>query len=321
MGFMGTFGAIGYAISASLFFLLGLLLLTSWRGRMQGALLVTALFVSATWGALLAIQAAWGQVDINWMWALETLRDLAWLTFLGRLLDLQLQGHPAQQRILRGILGAILGLGALFVLPVESWASQLAGFGGLNLAAIRLALQMALSITGLALVEQIFRNTPWQHRWGVKFLCLSTGSLFAFDFFLFADALLFKRLDAGIWLARGAATAVAVPLLAVAAARNPQWSFDLFLSRKFVFHSTTFVAAGDLSVADVAGWLLHSLLRGRMELCHPDRILLRCRAGPDCSPFFRALPFPHQGIHQQALLQLSLRLPGGMASSYQCPLR
>ena len=244
MGFMGTFGAIGYAISASLFFLLGLLLLTSWRGRMQGALLVTALFVSATWAALLAIQAAWGQVDINWIWALETLRDLAWLTFLGRLLDLQLQGHPAQQRILRGILGAILGLGALFVLPVESWASQLAGFGGLNLAAIRLALQMALSITGLALVEQIFRNTPWQHRWGVKFLCLSTGSLFAFDFFLFADALLFKRLDAGIWLARGAATAVAVPLLAVAAARNPQWSFDLFLSRKFVFHSTTFVAAG-----------------------------------------------------------------------------
>jgi putative PEP-CTERM system histidine kinase len=244
MRFLDIFGAIGYAISATLFFLLGLLLLTSWRGRMQGALLVTALFISAAWAAFLAAQAAGNDIEMTWIWALEVLRDLSWLTFLGRLLDLQLQGNPSQQRTLRRVLGAILGVGALFVLPLESWAPNLPWFAGLDLATGRLALQMTLIVAGLALVEQIFRNTPWQHRWGIKFLCLSVGSLFAFDFFLFADALLFKRLDADIWLARGAATVLAAPLLAVAAARNPQWSFDLFLSRKVVFHSTAFAAAG-----------------------------------------------------------------------------
>jgi putative PEP-CTERM system histidine kinase len=140
---------------------------------------------------------------------------------------------------------------------VESWGTGLAWLSDLDLSTARLAVHMVMAISGLALVEQIFRNTPWQYRWGVKFLCLSTGSLFAFDFFLFADALLFKRLDIDIWLARGAATALAIPLLAVAAARNPQWSFDLFLSRKLVFHSTAFVAAGIyLVVMSLAGYYI-----------------------------------------------------------------
>jgi len=254
---METFGTVSYAISALLFGILGLLLLTSWRGRMQGGLLITALFVSAVWAAVLAVHSLWAPVDMAWIWALEMLRNLAWLTFLGRLLDLQFEGHPAQQRVLRRTLGAVLGLGALFVLPVESWGTGLAWLGDLDLSTMRLAVHMVMAISGLALVEQIFRNTPWQYRWGVKFLCLSTGSLFTFDFFLFADALLFKRLDLDIWLARGAATAMAIPLLAVAAARNPQWSFDLFLSRKLVFHSTAFVAAGIyLVLMSLAGYYI-----------------------------------------------------------------
>jgi putative PEP-CTERM system histidine kinase len=244
MEFLDTFGTIGYAVAATLFLLLGVLLLTSWRGRMQGALLVTALFISALWAGVLAAQAAWHTTDMATIWGLEVLRNLGWLAFLGRLLDLQLQGTPTQQRTLRLGLSVVLGIGALFIVPTEAWLSQLPWLSDLDWATVRLAVQMSLAITGLALVEQVFRNTPWQHRWGVKFLCLSTGSLFAFDFFLFANALLFKRLDGDIWLARGGATALAVPLLAVAAARNPQWSFDLFLSRKFVFHSTAFVSAG-----------------------------------------------------------------------------
>jgi len=107
------------------------------------------------------------------------------------------------------------------------------------------------------LVEQVFRNTPFQHRWGVKFLCLGVGGLFAFDFFFFADALLFQRLDFNIWVARGAASALAAPLIGVSAARNPQWSFDLFVSRKVVFHSTALFAAGIyLFVMSLAGYYI-----------------------------------------------------------------
>jgi putative PEP-CTERM system histidine kinase len=242
--FLDTFGAIGYALSATLFALLGLLLLTSWRGRMQGALLVTAVFFSAAWAAVVAAQAAWHGIDMAWIWAFEAMRNLSWLVFLGRLLNLQIEGSRTQQRTLRRLLGLLVLVGAVFIFPVEDLAAGLPVLASTDLAVARLSLQVALAVAGLALIEQIFRNTPWQHRWGVKFLCLSIGSLFAFDFFLFADALLFRRLDTDIWLARGAANALAVPLLAVAVARNPQWSFDIFVSRKFVFHSTTFLAAG-----------------------------------------------------------------------------
>ncbi len=244
MRFLDTFGAIGYALSALLYGGLGLLLLTSWRGRMQGILLFTAVLVSAAWAALLAAQAAWQATDMAWIWALEVLRNLTWLVFLGRLLDLQLEGSPAQQATLRRWLGALLLVGTVFVFPVEDLAGRWWFLGTADLTTARLAVQVSLAVAGLALIEQIFRNTPWQHRWGVKFLCLSIGSLFAFDFFLYADALLFKRLDAEIWLARGAANTLAVPLLGVAVARNPQWSFDFFVSRTFVFHSTAFLAAG-----------------------------------------------------------------------------
>jgi putative PEP-CTERM system histidine kinase len=93
-------------------------------------------------------------------------------------------------------------------------------------------------------VEQIYRNTPWQHRWGIKFLCFGLGSLFAYDFYFFADALLFGRVDYGLLLARGVVNALVVPFIAVSVARNPQWSFDLSVSRSVVIHSTTLIATG-----------------------------------------------------------------------------
>jgi len=90
----------------------------------------------------------------------------------------------------------------------------------------------------------LYRNTAPEQRWGIKYLCFGLGSMFAFDFYLFSDALLFKRIDADLWYARGGVYAITVPLLAVSAARNPSWSLDLFVSRRVVFHTTTLLAAG-----------------------------------------------------------------------------
>jgi putative PEP-CTERM system histidine kinase len=96
----------------------------------------------------------------------------------------------------------------------------------------------------MVLVEQYYRNTPLEHRWGIKFLCLGLGAMFAFDFYLFSDALLFRRIDADIWFARGAINAIIVPLIALSAARNPQSSLDLVVSRKVVFHTTALFGTG-----------------------------------------------------------------------------
>ena len=234
-------GSAGYAADALAMAVLGLLLLTSWRGRLQGGLLLLAVMASVVWALLLAIQAQWHVVPVQLIWAAEAVRMVAWCVFLLRVLA---HGQSALAQRLRLLRWSVLGGGFLLLLPFEDWVPALLPGPGDWLAKARLIGQLLLTVVGLFLVEQMYRNTPWQHRWGIKFLCFGLGALFVYDFYFFADALLFGRLDPGVWLARGAVNALATPLLAVSIARNPQWSFDLAVSRTVVVHSTTLMAAG-----------------------------------------------------------------------------
>ena len=104
--------------------------------------------------------------------------------------------------------------------------------------------RLLLAVTGLLLVENLFRNTPEERRWGIKYLCIGLGGLFAYDFYLFSEALLFKRINPDLLHARGFVDAVIVPLIAVSAARNPEWSVEVFVSRRAIFHSSTLIGAG-----------------------------------------------------------------------------
>src|SRR5262245_64517780 len=44
-----------------------------------------------------------------------------------------------------------------------------------------------IALTGLVLVEQLYRNTTPERRWSVKHLCLGLGGVFAYDLYLYAD--------------------------------------------------------------------------------------------------------------------------------------
>jgi putative PEP-CTERM system histidine kinase len=107
------------------------------------------------------------------------------------------------------------------------------------------------------LVEQIYRNTPSEQRWAIKYLCVGVGGLFAYDFYMYANGLLFKQLDGAIWSARGVVFAMVVPLIAVSASRNPQWSLRVFVSRHVVFHTAALLGAGIyLLVMAAAGYYI-----------------------------------------------------------------
>ncbi len=234
-------GVIGYAADAAAMAILCLLLLTTWRGRLLGGLLLTAVSVSVLWAVLLAVQAKWHLVPTQLIWSAEAARMVAWCLFMLRMLA-PLRG--ANDGALRPLRLAVICGGIFLMLPFEDWLpAMIPGLGGVP-ASMRLIGQVLLMVAGLFLIEQLYRLTPWQHRWGIKFLCFGLGAIFVYDFYFFAEALLFGRLDRGVWLARGAVNAVITPLLAVSVARNPQWSFDLSVSRAVVVHSTTLVAAG-----------------------------------------------------------------------------
>ncbi len=73
---------------------------------------------------------------------------------------------------------------------------------------------------------------------------LGLAGMFAYDLFLFADAMLFRLLDPDLWAARGFVHALVIPFAAVATARNTAWTIDLHLSRGVVFHSTALLVSG-----------------------------------------------------------------------------
>ena len=68
--------------------------------------------------------------------------------------------------------------------------------------------------------------------------------MFAYDLFLYSQAQLLKGIEPVSWDARGFVIVLMVPLLAIAARRNPQWSLNVFVSRHVVFYTTSFMVIG-----------------------------------------------------------------------------
>jgi putative PEP-CTERM system histidine kinase len=240
-----SIGIIGYAVSATLFLLFSVMLVTSWRGRMEGIYLLIASLVTACW-ALSAIALQIGASDFTAVvyQASEIARNVAWFAFLLRLLANLEKATGSQRRNLVYIPIAIL-LGSTLLIAAEpmSYYLSLMDNGG-RTASLPLMGYLGFAITGLTLIEQLYRSTRPEMRWAVKYLYLGMGILFVYDFFLYAEALMFNKVDNTLWQARGLTSALAVPFIAIAATRNPSWSVRVFVSKQVVFHATTILASG-----------------------------------------------------------------------------
>lgn len=233
--------ALGYGLATLAFLGLSGLIVVSWRRQPQSRLLGLAATLTAVWGGLAALTAL-GRLPPGLQFLAEVARYGAWLGLLFYILNLRLPAGaalPAPLRALRVFVALLVaglllaGAFALLNVPVRvlsDWAGNL----GLVL----------LTVAGLVLVEQVFRSTRPQDRWAIKFLCLGLGGLFVYDFYLYANAALFQAMDARIWAARGYVAALVAPLIAVSAARNPEWSAPVGLSRTLVFHTASLLGAG-----------------------------------------------------------------------------
>lgn len=242
-------GQIGYGLAALAFGLLAILALSSWRGRLQGGLLVAAAILSVAWAAAAGLAnddpGHWRLVVI-----LEVLRNTLWLVFIARL-------TPAGQGI-HGLRNHLASLApAAFVLIYGIGATVNAGGveGIPVLVRALVSTGLVTAITGLVLLEQVYRAVRRGVRKAVLPLVIGLGALLAYDLFLYSHGLLFKGIHADLWAARGYANFSAVPFLLLAARRNPEWSVDVFVSRHVAFYTTSVVAIGVyLLVMAVAGY-------------------------------------------------------------------
>jgi putative PEP-CTERM system histidine kinase len=238
---LGLYAYLGAAIAYGFF---AILLLFSWRCSLQGKFLTVAVVISAIWAGLAADIAADGAYDAGAYQVFEILRYIAWYIFLLRLLDSASARNPGYLKFLRWALPLSIGFACLLLIYDY--------FVVLDFAGLSMPGHVFLAIIALAIIEQLFRNTAIRYRWSIKYLFIGAGCIFAFDFFLYVDAVLFRGFDQELWEIRGIVNLVAVPMLAIAAVRNKDWSLNVFVSRDIVLY-TTAITAGALYLLVMAG--------------------------------------------------------------------
>lgn len=241
--------SVSYGLSAVAFAVLALACQRSGNKELR---LQYPAAITSIW-ALFAAGQAWLNVGQELVALLEMGRNLAWLWFLWQGVK-RLRGNDTFDS--PGLTG--LGQG-LVLLGTVALAAQ----GAALLWPVRLTGLLAyvlipnlMAVFGMVLVEQFYRNTRPQERWGIKFLCLALGGMFAYDFYLYSEAMLFTGVSPDTWAARGAINTLLAPLLWISLRRRPE-NLPLAISHRMAFHSVALVGAGIyLMLMAAAGYYL-----------------------------------------------------------------
>jgi putative PEP-CTERM system histidine kinase len=238
-GSIATASTWSYGLAVAFYAAFALRIALGWSHSPGAVRLAGAVVATMAW-ALACIYAA--NVPSPSAFLAVSVADAAryalWFVFLALLM----RGAPAGRAAVSRWPGVAVAA-VLVALVLLSEALPLAPAIGIE-PRVEFALRLGLAVFGLALVEQLYRRAHQQARWAIKPLCLALGAVFGYELFFYADAMLFGRIDADIWIARGVATAIVVPFLAVATARNVGWTIEMHVSRGAVFHSTAIIVSG-----------------------------------------------------------------------------
>lgn len=241
---MTHIGVISYLSSVIAYTLLAVLLMTSWRGGKKGVLLVLVAVIQALWAGF-AAYASYGRDPANAGYVtLDSMRYIVWYLFLLQLIKPADDWSRQAQSYYRKWLAGSIMIGLL----VTVFDLSTRGFADLemssSLVTVRISLHVTLAIVGLVLIEQVYRNLSDDMRWSIKYLMLAAGLIFIYDLFVYSNGLLFRVLDEDLWNARGFVEALAVPLIAISAARNRNWELEIFVSRDIMLHTTAIIGGG-----------------------------------------------------------------------------
>lgn len=243
VGLTVNIGFLSHAIAAVAFVMLTVLLVAGRQKGNVGGWLLAASVITTVW----AVLAAYGEIAENPIpelaWTAEVLRSGAWVGFL--LTTLMQTWTTGYYKVARVMLPPLLALLCFATIANDIWFNGIEElFDDQSRFSLSMFGRLALAVAGLLLVENMVRNMLPYHRWAVKFFCIGISGIFAYDFFMYSDALLFHEVNSNLLDARGLTTAVVVPLLVVSIARNPIWSLDIFVSRQVIFHTATLIGAG-----------------------------------------------------------------------------
>ncbi len=234
----------GHGVSAAAHLLLVLYLVWSRRlataGGKSRALFLAAMAATVVWSATAALSVIWYETFSPWVAAyVDVTRQGLWIAFLVQLLPggLVATGVRFNQPLTRVAVVVVL-----IAIVLMAWGN--AGASDPDLSRPALGAGLALALMGLVAVEQLYRNTDEEGRWGIKPICIGLACNFAYDTYLFSEAVLFGMADRDTVAMRGAVQVVVVPLLFLAARRRQDWMRKLQISRSAAFYSATLLLVG-----------------------------------------------------------------------------
>lgn len=255
----GDIGFITFLLSGLSYLALGIYLLTHKQNRSESLWLTLAILVSALWSLATAVAFLETGNIVYFLFFLETLRGVTWVIFFSLLLSRiwTTQGNVRLGRNLLFFLFSFLGITVvLSLLKVGfffgyQWVEPIVHYSIYN--------SLILCIVIFLLVENLYRNSAEDGRWGIKLLVLAVAGLYIYDFLLYADTLLFTAIGEKLFKARGIVNFLIVPVLALAVSRNPTWKLNVKLSRKVAFHTITLIGTGAYLIGmSAAGYFLRN---------------------------------------------------------------
>ena len=239
-----------HALAALLFMAVAAWQLGRWRDRAARAVILacalTAIWAAAT--STLGVDAPASQVT-------ESIRNLAWLSFLFALL----RRGGTEYRSLRALY-AVLGFaaGAAVAIDVLALLDPMPAAPTLTSLLSSFALRMVFAVGALVAVHNLYTATAAGARAGVGLPLAALGALWGMDLTFYA--LCWAQ---GAWvmefaIARGITVAILAPLVALGARRNTGWTIRL--SRTVAFRSIGLVAAlAYLGAVILSAYALQSL--------------------------------------------------------------
>ncbi|CAG1021795.1 PEP-CTERM system histidine kinase PrsK [Methylomonas sp. LL1] len=220
-------------------------------------LFILSALLSAFWSGAIVRTTQDSQFFLADTLIFETLRNVSWFFLLAALLSRQKYGNDYQY--IRSRLALPIGLFVSFAASIEAFPNFLDFIHPWIQADPRFFAHVVSAVLGLILIEQLYRNTPLNQRWNLKFICLGLAALFVADLFTYSKSLLYKHLDIASWQSRGIINALLVPFLAIALPRldDVNQNLEQTSPRKTVFYTTILFGCGVyLILMSAAGYYL-----------------------------------------------------------------
>ena len=253
---LASVSQLGYSLAGLLFLGLSIAIWTIWRNRLTGGLLAVTLLLSSAWAFLIAVGPLLYAPSAFRLLLAEMLFDIVWMAFLGQLLARAVLTRQMQWVRWGGVIVVLAFILAGFAVDLLFGSSG----SGLHAGTVLVIGSIVTSLIVLVTVEQIYRNARSTQKPGLKFFCLAIACIFAYDLFLYSNAILAGQLSDVYWSARGGVVAMCTVLLAVAIRRSPDWSSGVFVSRRVVFYTATIFGTGIyLTAIGFIGYLLRTV--------------------------------------------------------------